>query len=173
MFRIFKKSREYPIQKDEQGKSLRKRAFELFDKQLRPAPVAKELNANFKTICRYFQDWKKLPRNYAAHYKHMHKEIKNNTEFSNKLVKSLSGFFNKSEEEIITRLQKPGGLASLLKGEWAIQIKSEIQSQQEQMLDAALSLVKLMEMWGKSPEWIKTKFDLLLDKARLLNNRPI
>ena len=55
-----KKSRKYPVQRDQEGKSLRARCIERFNQNRRPAEVAKELNMPTATAQRYFRDWKIL-----------------------------------------------------------------------------------------------------------------
>jgi hypothetical protein len=174
MFRLFKHSqRKYPIEKDEYGWSLRKRCFALFDKGERPAQVTKELNVNFKTVCRYFQDWKKIPKNYNPEYKAWHRKMKNDSEFSEKVIKQLAEFLEATEGEIAARLQKPWALAQLLKGEWELQGEKEVQSGAENRLKAALAFLQIFELCGQSPEWIKTEIEQLQNKARRLYNQQI
>ena len=67
--KLGKKSRKYPIQRDQFGRSGRRRAFDAFDKEKRPAQVAREEGLKSKTAYRYYQDWKKLPRNFELEYK--------------------------------------------------------------------------------------------------------
>ena len=61
-----KKSRKYPIKKDETGKTARRRAFEAFDKGMRPAQVSRLVDISFRTACRYFTHWKRLPGHYQV-----------------------------------------------------------------------------------------------------------
>jgi len=63
IFRFRNKGRKYPIKKDEYGRSARKRAFAAFNSGARPADVASEVGISLQTACRYFSDWKKLPKN--------------------------------------------------------------------------------------------------------------
>ena len=69
MFQVFYKSRKYPIKYDKYGRSTRQRAFELFDEGWRPAQVARELNMIPRTAYRYFECWKKLPKDLETTYK--------------------------------------------------------------------------------------------------------
>ena len=61
MFKTFHKSREYPLIRDEYGRSARQQAFELFIGGYRPSQIFKEglIPVSIKTLLRYFEDWKK------------------------------------------------------------------------------------------------------------------
>ena len=115
MCKILHKSRKYPIIKDEYGRSLRKRCFERFEEGLRPAQIARELNMIPQTTYRYFECWKKLPKDLDNTCTHWRKEIKNDSEFSNRLITMLSETLGTSEEQVIIRLQQPWGIKTLLK----------------------------------------------------------
>jgi len=58
---FWRKSRKYPIRRDEEGHSLRQQAFELFTEGNRPAQIFKNnlVPAPINTLFRYFEDWKK------------------------------------------------------------------------------------------------------------------
>ncbi len=64
--RLFRsrKSRKYPIKRDQEGKSLRARCFERFERHQRPADIARELNMQEPTVQRYFRQWQKLGPNF-------------------------------------------------------------------------------------------------------------
>ena len=166
MFKIFHKSRKHPIQYDEYDQSLRKRCFELFNKGWRPSQVISELDMKPKTAYRYFQSWKLLLKDSEITYKQWRREFRNHTEFSESVIDMLSEYLNETKADIILRLQKPGGLKSLLKGEWAALKSKESQSQQEKRLRAALSLVHVIEIQGVTPEWIEKELSNLLPRAR-------
>ena len=57
----FWKKREYPIKRDESGRSLRRQAFDLFDQKFKPSQIYKPqlVAASKKTLFRYYEDWKK------------------------------------------------------------------------------------------------------------------
>ena len=63
-----KKSRKYPIKHDEEGRSLRARSFELFERGKRPSEVAEQLKMKEATVFRYFRDWKLLGPNFEQQY---------------------------------------------------------------------------------------------------------
>lgn len=171
MLKILHKSRKYSIQKDEYGRSLRERCFELFYKDWRPAQVARELCMKPKTAYRYFEDWKKLPKDLETTYKLWRKEIKNHTEFSDRVVELLAKALEMSREEVIQRLQRPWGIKQLLKGEWVALRSKETQNKPEARLRTALFLVRAIETQGVSPEWIEKEFRSILSKARSIKVR--
>ena len=80
--KLRKKSRKYPIQRDITGRSGRRRAFDAFDKGKRPAQVAGEESIKPKTAYRYFEDWKKLPKNSEMEYKAFKTLKKRDIDFS-------------------------------------------------------------------------------------------
>ena len=113
-----KKSRKYPITRDQFGRSGRRRAFDAFDRGLRPSVVAKEEHLKPNTVYRYFQQWKKLPRNYEMEYKAFQTLKKSGIGFSEDTIKTLAVGLGISEEEVRRDLQKPWGLKRLLMGKW-------------------------------------------------------
>ena len=74
------KSRKYPIQRDEDGLSSRKQAFDLFDRKYRPSRIYNEelVPVPLKTLFRYFEDWKKL--RHRVSYSTLKQYIKENPE---------------------------------------------------------------------------------------------
>ena len=66
---LFWKKREYPIKRDESGRSLRSQAFELFDQGYRPSQVYKQqlVAASKTTLFRYYEDWKR--KKGSIHYR--------------------------------------------------------------------------------------------------------
>jgi len=114
--KLKKKSRKYPIKRDEYGTSARQRAFDDFDRGKRPAEVALVEGISLRTACRYFADWKKMRPNMRLTYR-LHKAVlKSNDEFSEQLIEAIAANLGMSREEVIMRLQKPWGLKQLLMG---------------------------------------------------------
>jgi hypothetical protein len=112
MFKIIqnklrRRTRKYPIKRDEYGKSARRRAFDTFDQGLRPAQVALLVNINLPTACRYFADWKKLPQKVEVRYRLAKAVHKSTREFSADTIKLMGAHLGMSEEEVVDRLQKP------------------------------------------------------------------
>lgn len=155
MFRIFHKSRKYPIIRDEYGRSTRRQAFDLFNEGYRPSQIFKEnlIPVSMKTLFRYFEDWKK--RKHKVSYSTLKRYLKGSPEFSEKYVKMLADYYGVSEEQIILRMQKPWGLSSLSKGELPDNRLYRIQSEIENRLEAALRLIYLAEkIYRNSPKQI-------------------
>ena len=65
---LLRKRRKYPIKRNEFGESARRRAFDCFDRGLRPAQVANEVGISPRTACRYFADWKRHRPKLDARY---------------------------------------------------------------------------------------------------------
>ena len=80
------KWRKYPIIRDEQGRSLRRQAFDLFDRKHRPTEIYKKqlVPAKLTTLLRYYEDWKKQGGHFA--FAAIRKALKNNPDFSEKLI---------------------------------------------------------------------------------------
>ena len=162
------KRRDFPIKKDEYGRSLRKQAFEFFNEGYRPAQVFKQnlVAASMKTLLRYFEDWKEQKGRVS--YSMLKRYLQEGPEFSEKYVKILAKYFGVSEEEIILRMQKPWGITNLSKGELPDKRLYRIQGKIEGRLEAALRLIYLGEqVFKNSPEQVK---QLIWDITTLRNN---
>lgn len=168
MVRIFHKRREYPIIRDESGRSARGQAFDLFTEDYRPSQISKEglVPLSMKTLLRYFEDWKKQKhRTSRSIIKNL---MKKNPEFSNEFVKKLADYFGVSAEQIILRMQKPWGITGLSKGELPDNRLYRKQSEAEGRLEAALRLIYLGEqVFHNNPEQVK---QLIWDIITLKNN---
>ena len=162
-----KKSRKYPLRIDEYGRSARQRAFLAFDRGLRPAQVAREVeDVKRRTIYRYFEHWKKLPPNLDRTYGIARTLLKSGSEFSEELIKLLAGGLGMSEEEVIERLEKPWGIKQSLMGRWPNRAKERRQSKQEERLKAALMLIAYVEKGLLSPHEVIAKLEELRNRAQ-------
>ena len=172
--KIRKKSRKYPIQRDIIGQSGRRRAFDAFDKGKRPAKVAREEGIKPKTAYRYFEDWKKLPKNLEMKYKGFKTLKKSGIDFSEGTIELLGKGLGMSEEEVTERLQKPWGLKQLLMGKWPNYARTKRQSEQESRLESALWLINLIDRKGLSRDeaQVKIKKIMELDDSNEASERP-
>lgn len=168
---LFKKSRKYPIKRDEFGRSARQRAFDAFDDGKRPAEVVKLVDISLETACRYFADWKKIPKDYKIRYGLLKQAIKNGTEFSNKVVNEMSKYLGMSRNDVIEWLHKPWAIKQYLMGEWPNPAKEKRQSLQEQRLEAALGLIKLFEISEASPEQIIEAIGIVIKQEKEKNKK--
>ena len=145
MIRLFRKSRKYPIQKDEKGRSLRKRAFELFDLGYRPADIYHQdlIPIKKSTLYRYFEQWK---RNYDhLSLQSMKQYQRNHPEFTDQLVNLLSEYLEIPVEEVYKKLMQPWGLKQLMFSERSDDKIIKTQNKIENRLKAALQLISLIE----------------------------
>jgi hypothetical protein len=156
--------RKYPIQKDEAGHSLRKRAFILFKEGKRAAEVAKKLGMKPATASRYFSEWNQCPPNFEANYRIFKKTLKSNGELSPRIVGMISTTRGLPEWKVVEMLSQPHGLKQLIKGELPLQRKKLAYNSQEQRLEAALSLVVMYEQSGIPVESINREVRKLLDR---------
>ena len=147
------KRRDYPIKRDEYGRSARQQAFDLFTEGYRPSQIFKEglVPVSMKTLLRYFEDWKK--KKHRASRSILRKIMKNNPEFTEKYVQMMADYFEVPAEDIMVRIQKPWGIEQLTRGELPDNKLARIQSDMEDRLDAALRLIYFAErLCRNSPE---------------------
>ena len=128
--------REYPIQRDKYGLTLRRSAFMLFHQQMRPGEVKNHLKERFpeikpNTIYRYFQQYQKLPKNFQDRYS-MIQFMKKDPSLFNTMVEAISESRGMSQEDIILLLQQPWGLHRLLRDLWPNLLKREEEKQKRQ-----------------------------------------
>jgi len=160
-----KKSRIYPIKKDERGWSARRRAFDAFNSGKRPADVTQQVDVSLKTACRYFADWKKLPKNLGIRYEAARRIVKQETELSEEVISLLSEHLGMARYDVIERLEKPWGIKQLILGKWTDYRQQQVYNRQEARLSAALYLVRFVESSGMSSEDLKEYIEMILNKA--------
>ena len=139
--RLFRnrKSRKYPIRRDEQGLSLRTRCFALFDQGKRPAEVAEELKMKETTVFRYYRQWKRQGPNFETQYAFVKSLFKKTSPEREKNLEIFSKACGVSKEEFENILSKPHGLRSFLTG----QIYFPINADADHKLSMALQLALL------------------------------
>jgi len=164
------KWRKYPIKRDEDGRSLRQQAFALFNKKLRPSEIYKQqlVQASQKTLFRYYEDWKK-ERNQVS-YRAIRNILKNNPDFTEKLIETLSKNLEMPVEEVKRRLGEPWGLKRALRNEWPDYRLEREQSEIEDRLEGALAMIGLMELFQNSPEQLA---DLLVQITTLTDGAKL
>lgn len=166
--RLFRKRRRYPIKRDESGRSARRRCFDLFDEGSRPSEAAPIVGVSLRTACRYFQDWKKLPRCLEDKYKVVRSMMMHNPGFSESLVKDVNDILGLTLEEVRSRMEEPWGLKRLLKGKWPEQTEKSEDTpahvdkyKQWSRLKAAISIIYLYEVRGVPIERIVEELEKL------------
>ena len=145
------KRRDYPIKRDENGRSLRQQAFELFSEGYRPAQIFKGnlVATSMKTLLRYFEDWKK--KKHRTSRSILREIMRKNPEFTEKYVQMMADYFEVSPEEIILRIEKPWGIEQLTRGELPDKKLLRLQSEKEVRLEAALRLIYFAERLCRNP----------------------
>ena len=148
------KRRQYPIKRDDRGRSARQRAFEAFKQGAKPAEVAATVPISVRTARRYYADWKKLPESVEIRYRLLRVARKHNSGFSQELIELLGAQLEMPEAEVAERLERPWGLKKLLMGEWPDRRQERERTDAETRLHSALTLILLLESGGLSPEGI-------------------
>jgi hypothetical protein len=163
----FKKSRKYPIKRNEFGESARQQAFTLFLNGFRPAQIFKDKMVPVKktTLFRYHSDWKKEQQ--VPSYSVIRKLRKSHPEIADDTIKMLAEVLNISEGEAISYWNKPWGVKQLLSGEWPRADRAEIQGKIQSRLVASLEIIRLAEKFKSSPEQFT---DVLIQIAMLKEN---
>ena len=148
---LFSKHRKYPIRRDQYGRSMRAQAFYWFQRGYRPSEIFKQqlVKAKMKTLLRYYTDWKK--RDGIPSVKILKEHMAKHPEINYKVVSTLALRLGMTEEEVSFRLQKPWGLAQLLKGATP-EADDNNQTEIERRLEAALRMLALADMFGNRAE---------------------
>lgn len=165
-----KKSRKYPIKRDEDGRSARQRSFEAFDRGMTPAEASRQVGISSRTARRYFAQWKKVPENLDRRYALARAMLTNHPELSRDVIRIVASQPDMPEEEVRARLEKPWGIKQLLMGKWAVEASQKgnesKDTRQWARLDAALVLLDLLEQCSISPDRIKAELKRLAMEAR-------
>jgi hypothetical protein len=120
-----KKSRKYPIKRNEEGLSLRARCFALFDLGKRPAEVARELKTKEATVFRYYRDWRKLGPNFDKLYAFVNSLFNKTSPERDKNLELFSRVCGIPKEQFETILSTPHGLRRFLTGKLYFPIQTD------------------------------------------------
>jgi len=165
--KLLKKRRKYPIKRDQHGVSSRKRAFDAFDRGMSPAQVSSEYGIEIKTARRYYSSWKKQPPRLEKRYQALTEMLRKHPDLKHKFIETVADLFGMPVGEVEQRLQRPWGLKRLLTGKWPDYAEEEIERKEEARLDAALALVKFVELCSMSPQELTVKIEALINEAIL------
>jgi hypothetical protein len=75
--------------------------------------------------------------------------VRENPEFSDKVIDILADSLGMSREEVVARSQKPWGLLGALKGRWPNYGLERERSEIESRLLAALEIIKFADIFGQ------------------------
>ena len=161
----FFRRRKHPIKRDENGRSARQRAFDLFGKGQRPAQVSKIIPISLRTACRYFEDFKEL--HHKIPYSTIRKLMKQSPEFSDKVIAILATSLEMDPEEVVARMQKPWSLHQAMLGEWPDYRLDKQRTEIEDRLLAALKVIKFAKIFGqKDPQFVReTLMKIIIDRG--------
>src|SRR3990172_1321934 len=115
-FKFFRRKRRHRIIRDEQGRTGKKQAFDLFDRGYRPSEIIRDDRVPLppKTLYRYYEEWKKTRKSSASA---IQEYLENDLELSPKHIGALAEYFAVPEDEIVKRMQSPLSLLGLLSRE--------------------------------------------------------
>ena len=137
----------HQAKRDEYGRSARQRCFDHFDQGKRPAEVRRlVLEVKEKTVLRYFEDWKKVGRDFSMRHRQVRAYLKKDGELSANAIKKLSEELEMTPAEIVARLQKPWGIYQLLTGGWPNYRKERARNKAEKRLRSALTILRMVEL---------------------------
>jgi len=167
---LFWKKREYPIKRDESGRSLRSQAFDLFNREYRPSQIYKQqlVAASKTTLFRYYEDWKK--KKGSIHYRLLREINKRNPDIKQEIVTALSEKLEMPVEEVILRMGRPWGLVQYLRGEWPDPRLEREQSDIERRLSGALWFLHFADKFRNTPEQI---CELLVELSMMTENTKL
>ncbi|MFC2069128.1 hypothetical protein ACFLTP_09025 [Chloroflexota bacterium] len=155
------KRRKHPTKRDINQPSLREVCYDLFQEGKRPAEVARAIGASPRTVCRYFQDYRTLHN--ILSYQVLKRWIRENPEFSDKVIAMLATTLGMSKEEIADRASRPWGLLQGLRGEWRNYRLEEEQSGIESRLVAALLIVNFADKFRqKNTQFVRETLKRLM-----------
>ena len=164
-FDFTKDRRQYPIQRDLTGQSLRQRCFYLFRQGKKAREVAVILRMKLTTTHRYYSQWNGCPPALEETYKFIKQDLKKKGELSPRVISMIGTALGIPEWEVFNMISRPHGLKQLIKGEFVLQRKKLSYNTQEQRLEAALNLVILYEHYGIPMEWIYREVKKLMQRA--------
>lgn len=148
LHKVFRKQRKYPIKRDDTGRSARSRAFELFNNGMRPSKAAPKIGISAKTAYRYYEDWKKYPRNYKqlqAMFRIWSKAGRTTH------IEELAKLLDMPVGELTERLEKPWGFRQIAESKLTRNKKERLTDIGQDRLLAALDYVGLSEKAGLTP----------------------
>ncbi len=147
-------------QRDENGLSIRQRAFHLFNRGISWQKAAVALSGKPETIRRYHQTWKKLPRYLEPFLEKLSNTLKIPEEKS-KVLKTLSTKLGIPVPQVEQILLRPWGLRSLVLSIYGV--KTIVPSPKEKELASYAELRRLIIKSGRTPEEVFDYMQLTAD----------
>jgi hypothetical protein len=133
-----KKSRKYPIKRNEEGLSLRARCFALFEQGKRPAEIAIELKTKEATVFRYYRDWKLQGPKFDTQYAFVKSLFNKTSSERDKNLELFSRACGVSKEQFEAILSTPHGLRRFLTGTLYFPIQADADHKSSVALQLAL-----------------------------------
>jgi hypothetical protein len=135
-----RKSRKYPIKRDEEGRSLRERCFEQFGEGKRPTEVAEKLKMKEATVHRYFRDWQQLGPNFEQQYAYVKSLFDKTVPDRDNNIELFAKAWGFSKEQFENILSQSHGLRGLM----TRKLRSPAEEQADHIRHMALELALLI-----------------------------
>jgi hypothetical protein len=159
--KIWRRHREYPIVKNEYGKSKRKQSFELFDDGLKPPQVIESVDISLATARRYYADWKKLPIKLDFKCEQL-KDLLNEEDIGKRTIQAIADYYGMSVEQVTERLNKPWGKKQLIAGKWPNYKQDKVKAAQRELEERRMRVMyKLIRLYEKNKNKRETIVSLL------------
>lgn len=136
-----KKGRMYPIKRDRDGKSLRRRCFEEFDSGIRPVTVTAELKTNKKTVFRYFRQWKKIGPNFERQLTYIKGLLDKDSPDRDRMLEFFADTCGITIDEFREILSTPHGLRRVLTRTLTLPVHKDIAEKRVMALDIAMVIL--------------------------------
>ena len=166
-FKIFKRkrSRKYPIKRDESGKSARSRAFKLFEDGIRFDEISEEVGIKIDTVYKYHQQWMKN-RQIEQQIKLAKELFKKTAPDRSKNIDLVTSALRITPDELEAILAKPHGLRSLVTQKFRLPAHDNMDHRLHISFAFALLISEhLTENGGKFQD-VFVSFDRLLKQAK-------
>jgi len=115
---FWKRRRRYPIQRDDQGQTLRQLAFMMFDYGCTPVKVAQIHDIKLETVRRYHRAWRRLPKGLRMRYFMLKVARKYDPNLKHRIVLVVAVLNELTEEEASAYMETPWAWRTFLSGEW-------------------------------------------------------
>jgi hypothetical protein len=124
LFRI-RKSRKYPIIRDENGRTARERCFELFPQLIPLKEIAKHLGLPIETVRRYHRQWKQNQK-FEGQLHFAKSLFEKKSPFRDENINIYSKAIGITPEKFVEILSQPHGLKRLMQGKFYTPVKESV-----------------------------------------------
>lgn len=125
IWNLFGGKRQYPILRDESGRTLRQRAFALFDNGHKYREVTTMLPITLKTARRYYFAWKREGPNLGSTVRATKVAMKANPDLKRQMAEAIAEELHCPVADILAEMEQPWGYRRAAMGYWGDKIAAE------------------------------------------------